>query len=323
SVPQLYGTTHTLFQYLLPSLGIGVKFAESDHPDAIRKLLDDKTKAVYCESVGNPAGNICDIEAVAEVAHAHGVPLVVDNTVATPILFRPIEWGADIVVHSLTKFMGGHGTTLGGAIVDSGKFPWGDYPERYPMFNQPDPSYHGLVYKDRFGPTAYIERARSCYQRTTGSVLPAMSAFLLLQGIETVALRVERHVENARRVAEFLRGDPRVEWVNYVGFDENQYYPLAQKYLGGKACSLLTFGIKGGFEAGTAFYNRLGLIKRLVNLGDAKSLACHPASTTHRQMKPDEQKKAGVLPEAIRLSIGIEHVDDIIADLDQALEAAA
>jgi O-acetylhomoserine (thiol)-lyase len=323
SVPQLYGTTHTLFQYLLPSLGITVKFAESDHPDAIRKLIDDKTKAVYCESIGNPAGNICDIEAVAEVAHAQGVPLVVDNTVATPILFRPIDYGADIVVHSLTKFMGGHGTTLGGAIVDSGKFPWGNYPERFPMFNEPDVSYHGLVYKDHFGPKAYIERARSCYQRTTGSVLPAMSAFLLLQGIETVALRVERHVENARKVAEFLRGDRRVEWVNYVGFEDNQYYPLAKKYLGGKAASLLTFGIRGGFAAGTAFYNKLGLFKRLVNLGDAKSLACHPASTTHRQMKPEEQKKAGVSPEAIRLSIGIEHIDDIIADLDQALEAAA
>jgi O-acetylhomoserine (thiol)-lyase len=320
SVPQLYGTTHTLFQYLLPSLGISVKFAESDHPHAIRKLLDDKTKAVYCESVGNPAGNICDIEAVAEVAHAHGVPLVVDNTVATPILFRPIEFGADIIVHSLTKFMGGHGTTLGGAIVDSGKFPWGDYPERFPMFNFPDVSYHGLVYKDHFGPGAYIARCRSVYQRTTGSVLSPMSAFLLLQGIETVALRVERHVENACKVAEFLRDDRRVEWVNYVGFEDNQYYPLAQKYLGGRACSLLTFGIRGGFEAGTAFYNRLGLIKRLVNLGDAKSLACHPASTTHRQMKPDEQRKAGVLPEMIRLSIGIEHIDDIIADLDQALD---
>ncbi|HEX3863759.1 MAG TPA: O-acetylhomoserine aminocarboxypropyltransferase/cysteine synthase family protein [Stellaceae bacterium] len=322
SVPQLYGTTHTLFQYLLPSLGVSVKFAESDHPEAIKALLDDKTKAVYCESVGNPAGNICDIEAVAAVAHAHGVPLVVDNTVATPILLRPIEYGADVVVHSLTKFMGGHGTTLGGAIVDSGKFPWGDYPERFPMFNKPDVSYHGLVYKDHFGPAAYAARCRTVFQRATGSVLSPMSAFLLLQGIETVALRVERHVENARKVAEFLRDDRRAEWVNYVGFEDNPYYPLACKYFGGKACSLLTFGIRGGFKAGTAFYNRLGLIKRLVNLGDAKSLACHPASTTHRQMKPEEQRKAGVMPEAIRLSIGIEHIDDIIADLDQALDAA-
>ncbi|HEX3954255.1 MAG TPA: O-acetylhomoserine aminocarboxypropyltransferase/cysteine synthase family protein [Stellaceae bacterium] len=322
SVPQLYGTTHTLFSHLFPSLGVTVRFAESDHPEAIRQLLDDKTKAVFCESVGNPAGNICDIEAVADVAHAHGVPLVVDNTVATPILLRPIEFGADIVVHSLTKFMGGHGTTLGGAIVDSGKFPWARYPDRFPMFSTPDESYHGLVFTEHFGPAAYIARCRSFYQRTTGSVLPAMSAFLLLQGIETVALRVERHVENARRVAEFLRDHRRVDWVNYVGFEDNQYHALARKYLDGKACSLMTFGIRGGFEAGTAFYNKLGLIKRLVNLGDAKSLACHPASTTHRQMKPDDQKKAGVSPEMIRLSIGIEHVDDIIADLDQALEGA-
>ena len=322
SVPQLYGTTHTLFAHILPKFGVKVRFAESDHPAAIGKLMDDDTRALFCESVGNPAGNICDVEALAKVAHEHGVPLVVDNTVATPILLRPIDFGADIIVHSLTKFMGGHGTTLGGAVVDSGRFPWREHAKRFPMFTEPDASYHGLVYTEHFGPVAYIARCRSVYQRTTGSVLSPMSAFLLLQGIETVALRVERQIENARRVAEFLRDDPRVAWVNYVGFPDNPYHPLAQKYLGGRACSLMTFGVRGGFTGGTKFYNALKLFKRLVNLGDAKSLACHPASTTHRQMSAEEQRQAGVQPETIRLSVGIEHVDDIIADLDQALNAA-
>ncbi len=323
SVPQIYGTTHTLFAHVLPSQGVSVRFAATDTPDAIERLIDDKTKAVFCESVGNPAGNVCDIEEMAAVAHAHGVPLIVDNTVATPILLKPIDYGADIVVHSLTKFMGGHGTTMGGIIVDSGRFPWKAHAERFPMLNKPDPSYHGLVYTEHFGNSAYIARCRSVYQRTTGAVLSPLSAFLLLQGIETVALRVERHVENARRVAEFLRRDPRVEWINYVGFPESPYHALAQKYFGGRACSLMTFGVRGGFEAGEKFYDALGLIKRLVNMGDAKSLACHPASTTHRQMSAPEQRNAGVTPEMIRLSIGIEHVDDIIADLDQALDAAA
>ncbi len=323
SVPQIYGTTHTLFAHVLPSQGVSVRFAATDTPDAIERLIDDKTKAVFCESVGNPAGNVCDIEEMAAVAHAHGVPLIVDNTVATPILLKPIDYGADIVVHSLTKFMGGHGTTMGGIIVDSGRFPWKAHAERFPMLNKPDPSYHGLVYTEHFGDSAYIARCRSVYQRTTGAVLSPLSAFLLLQGIETVALRVERHVENARRVAEFLRRDPRVEWINYVGFPESPYHALAQKYFGGRACSLMTFGVRGGFEAGEKFYDALGLIKRLVNMGDAKSLACHPASTTHRQMSAPEQRNAGVTPEMIRLSIGIEHVDDIIADLDQALDAAA
>ena len=321
SVPQLYGTTHTLFAHLLPNQGVTVRFAASERPDAIAKLIDDRTRAVYCESVGNPAGNICDIEALAGVAHDHGVPLIVDNTVATPILLRPIDYGADVVVHSLTKFMGGHGTTLGGAIVDSGRFPWKEHARRFPMFSQPDPSYHDLVYTDHYKEAAYIGRCRSVYQRTTGAVLPALSAFLLLQGVETVALRVERHVENGRRVAEFLRRDRRVAWVNYAGFPDNPYHALAQRYFGGRACSLLTFGVRGGFEAGKKFYDALTLIKRLVNMGDAKSLACHPASTTHRQMSEDEQRKAGVRPEMIRLSIGIEHADDIIADLEQALAA--
>jgi len=322
TVPQLYGTTHTLFSHLLPSFGIKVRFAKSDHPADIATLIDGDTRGVFCESVGNPAGNICDLQALAEVAHAAGVPLVVDNTVATPILLRPIDYGADIVVHSLTKFMGGHGTTLGGAIVDSGKFPWKNHADRFQQFCEPDASYHGLVYADHFGPSAYIARCRSVYQRTTGAVLSPLSAFLLLQGIETVALRVERHVENGRKVAEFLRDDPRVAWVNYTGFPDNPYHHLAEKYLGGRACSLMTFGVAGGYAGGTRFYDALKLVKRLVNLGDAKSLACHPASTTHRQMPAADQAKAGVTPEMIRLSVGIEHVDDIIADLDQALGKA-
>jgi O-acetylhomoserine (thiol)-lyase len=322
SVPQLYGTTYTLFAHILPSQGIGVRFAETDQPEAIEKLVDEGTRAIFCESVGNPAGNICDIEALAGVAKRHGVPLVVDNTVATPILLRPIDYGADIVLHSLTKFMGGHGTTMGGAIVDSGKFDWRAQARRFPMFNEPDASYHGLIYTEHFGKAAYIARCRSVYQRATGAVLSPLSAFLLLQGIETVALRVERHVENARRVAEFLRQHACVAWVNYTGFADNPYHALANKYLGGRSCSLLTFGIAGGLDAGKKFYDALGLFKRLVNMGDAKSLACHPASTTHRQMSAEEQQKAGVRPEMIRLSVGIEHIDDIIADLDQALAAS-
>jgi O-acetylhomoserine (thiol)-lyase len=277
---------------------------------------------LYCESVGNPAGNVSDIEALATVAHGHGIPLIVDNTVPTPILLRPIEFGADIVVHSLTKFLGGHGTTMGGIIVDSGRFPWAKHAPRFPMLTEPDESYHDLVYTEHFGDAAYIGRCRSVYQRTLGSVLSPLNAFLLLQGIESVALRMERHVENARKVAEFLRNDSRVEWVNYAGFETSPWFQLTQKYLSGRACSLLTFGICGGVTAGSRFYNALGLIKRVVNLGDSKSLACHPASTTHRQMTPGEQAKAGVLPEMIRLSIGIEHIDDILGDLDQALTVA-
>ncbi len=321
SVPQLYGTTHTLFAYLLPSQGVNVRFAESDHPEMMEALIDENTRAIFCESVGNPAGNICDIEGLADVAHRHGIPLIIDNTVATPILLRPIEHGADIVVHSLTKFMGGHGTTLGGAIVDSGNFPWKRHAERFPQFCQPDPSYHGLVYTDHFGKGAFLGRCRSVYQRTTGAVLSPLSAFLLMQGIETVALRVERHVENGKKVAEFLRNDPRVAWVKYAGFSDSPYRRLAEKYLGGHACSLMAVGITGGYAAAVKFHDALDLFTRLVNLGDAKSLACHPASTTHRQMSAEEQRSAGVLPEMIRLSIGIEHIDDILADLSQALDA--
>ena len=276
SVPQLYGTTHTLFAHILPRQGITVRFSETDQPADIEGLIDDKTRAVFCESVGNPAGNICDIEALAKVAHRHGVPLIVDNTVATPILLKPIEYGADIVIHSLTKFLGGHGTTIGGIIVDSGKFPWAEHRQRFPMMSEPEPSYHGLVYTERYGKAAYIARCRSVYQRTTGAILSPLNAFLLLQGIETVALRIDRHVQNAKIVAEFLRDDDKVEWVNYAGFPDSPYYRLARKYLGGRACSLLTFGVKGGFEGGRKFYDALKLVKRLVNIGDAKSLACHP-----------------------------------------------
>jgi O-acetylhomoserine (thiol)-lyase len=322
SVPQLYGTTHTLLAHILPRFGIKVKFGRSDSPEELESLIDGNTRALFCETVGNPAGNICDLEALAAIAQRARIPLVVDNTVPTPILMRPIEYGADIVVHSLTKFLGGHGTTLGGAIVDSGRFRWEQMGTRFPMFTEPDPSYHGLIYTKHYGDKAFVGRMRSVFQRTMGAVLSPFNAFLLMQGIETVALRVERHVENARRVAEFLRADARVESVSYVGFPDNPYYPLCQKYLGGRACSLLTFAIRGGYDAGTRFYDALKLFKRLVNLGDAKSLACHPASTTHRQMSPEEQRQAGIGPETIRLSVGIEHIDDIIADLDQALAAA-
>ncbi len=322
SLPQLYGATYTLLAHILPKQGIAGRFAESDHPDAVEKLIDENTRAVFCESVGNPAGNVADIEGLARVAHKHGVPLIVDNTVATPILLRPIEYGADVVVHSMTKFMGGHGTTLGGMIVDSGKFPWRDHPERFYMFSKPEIAYHGVVYTEHYGAAAYVARCRTVAQRNTGSTLSPFNGFLLLQGIETMALRVERHVENARKVAEFLRGHKRVAWVNYAGFPDSPLYPMAQRYLGSRPCSLLTFGVKGGFETGVKCFDALALFKRMVNMGDAKSLACHPASTTHRQLTPEEQLKAGVTPEMIRLSVGIEHIDDIIADLAQALDKA-
>ena len=321
--PQLYGTTHTLLAHTLKWHGIEARFAPSERAADIAPLIDETTRAVFCEFVGNPAGNICDVEALAEVSHSRGLPLLVDNTVATPILLRPIEYGADIVVHSLTKFMGGHGVAMGGAIVDSGRFNWRSQSSRFPMFCEPDDSYQGLVYADRFGAEAFIARARSVYQRTMGAVLAPMSAFLILQGIETVALRMERHVENAREVAHFLRGDPRVAWVEYVGFPDSPYHELARKYLDGRAPSLLTFGVKGGLDAAKAFYDALKLVKRLVNIGDTRTLCCHPASTTHRQMTPDEQRRAGVSAETIRLSVGLEHAQDIVEDLDQALDAVS
>lgn len=322
SVPQLYGTTHTLLAHILPNLGIKTRFAQNESPEAVGAQIDADTRAIYCETVGNPAGNISDIGALAEIARRNRIPLIVDNTVASPILCRPFEYGADIVVHSLTKFLGGHGTTLGGAIVDAGTFPWAEEPERFPMFSRPDESYHGLIYNEHFGRVAYLGRLRSVYLRTIGATLSPLSAFLLLQGIETVAVRIDRHVENARKVSEFLRNDHRVAWVNYAGFVDNPHYPLAERYLGGRVPSLLTFGVRGGYEAGVHFYDALKLIRRVVNLGDSKTLACHPASTTHRQMTIQEQLSAGVRPETIRLSIGIEHIHDIIGDLDQALTAS-
>ncbi|HVC01628.1 MAG TPA: O-acetylhomoserine aminocarboxypropyltransferase/cysteine synthase family protein [Steroidobacteraceae bacterium] len=323
SVPQLYGTTYTLFAHILPRQGVTVRFAPSDRGADIERLIDADTRAIFCESVGNPAGNVCDLGELAAMAHRHGIPLIVDNTVPSPLLVRPFEHGADVVVHSLTKFLGGHGTTLGGMVVDGGGFDWSAQAARFPMFTQPDDSYHGLIYTEHYGKAAFVGRCRSVYQRTMGAVLAPFNAFLLLQGIETIAVRIDRHVENGRRVADFLRADARVESVNYAGFADSPYHPLVQKYLGGRACSLLTFEIRGGLAAGERFYDALKLFKRLVNLGDAKSLACHPASTTHAQMSAAEQRVAGVGPGTIRLSVGIEHIDDILEDLGQALAAAA
>ncbi|BDR14401.1 O-acetylhomoserine aminocarboxypropyltransferase/cysteine synthase [Vibrio sp. STUT-A11] len=321
STPQLYGGTYTLFAHMLPNQGIQVKFAKDDKPESLAELIDENTKAVYCESIGNPAGNIIDLERVADLAHAQGVPVIVDNTVATPVLCKPIEFGADIVVHSLTKYVGGHGTTLGGVIVDSGKFPWALHSKRFPVFNQPEPSYHGVVYTEAFGEAAFIGRARTVPLRNTGSALSPMNAFMLMQGLETLSLRMERHTENALKVAEYLNQHEKVSWVSYAGLPESEHHELAQKYMKGKPSAILSFGLKDGYEAGVRFYDALKIFKRLVNIGDAKSLACHPASTTHRQLSEAEQKQAGVSPEMIRLSVGIEHIDDILADLEQALNA--
>ena len=321
STPQLYGGTYTLFAHMLPNQGIEVRFAKDDKPESLAALIDEKTKAVYCESIGNPAGNIIDLERVAELAHAQGVPVIVDNTVATPVLCKPIDFGADIVVHSLTKYVGGHGTTLGGVIVDSGKFPWAQHKDRFPVFNQPEPSYHGVVYTEAFGEAAFIGRARTVPLRNTGAALSPMNAFMLMQGLETLSLRMERHTESALKVAEYLKQHEKVSWVSYAGLPDSEFYPLAEKYMQGKPSAILSFGLKDGYEAGVRFYDALQIFKRLVNIGDAKSLACHPASTTHRQLSEAEQKQAGVSPEMIRLSVGIEHIDDILADLEQALSA--
>ena len=321
STPQLYGGTYTLFAHMLPNQGIEVRFAKDDKPESLAALIDEKTKAVYCESIGNPAGNIIDLARVAELAHAQGVPVIVDNTVATPVLCKPIDFGADIVVHSLTKYVGGHGTTLGGVIVDSGKFPWAEHKDRFPVFNQPEPSYHGVVYTEAFGEAAFIGRARTVPLRNTGAALSPMNAFMLMQGLETLSLRMERHTENALKVAEYLQQHEKVSWVSYAGLPTSEFYPLAEKYMQGKPSAILSFGLKDGYEAGVRFYDALQIFKRLVNIGDAKSLACHPASTTHRQLSEAEQKQAGVSPEMIRLSVGIEHIDDILADLEQALSA--
>ncbi len=322
SISKLYGGSYNLFAHTFPKQGIEVRMADHNDLDALASLIDEKTKAVFCESIGNPLGNVVDIKALTDVAHAHGVPLIVDNTVPTPILLKPIELGADIVVHALTKYINGHGNSIGGAIIDSGNFPWAEHKERFPMLNTPDPSYHGVVYTEALGKAAYIGRARVVPLRNTGAAISPMNAFLMLQGLETLSLRMERHCENTQAVAEFLESHEKVSWVNYAGLPSSPDYELAQRQLGGKASGILSFGIKGGQEAGAKFIDALQMILRLVNIGDAKSLACHPASTTHRQLSDDELAKAGVSRDMIRLSIGIEHIDDIIADLSQALEAA-
>lgn len=320
SVSTLYGGTYNLFAHTFPRQGLTVKFAPHNDIDALEALIDDRTKAVFCESIGNPAGNIIDIQALADAAHRHGVPLIVDNTVASPALCRPFEYGADIVVHSLTKYMGGHGTTIAGAVVDSGKFPWADHKDRFPMMSQPDESYHGVVYTEAFGPAAFIGRCRVVPLRNMGAALSPFNAFLVLQGIETLPLRMERHTQNALHVARFLDAHEHVSWVRYAGLADHPDHALAQKYMNGAPAAILSFGIKGGFDAGARFIDALNLVLRLVNIGDAKSLACHPASTTHRQLSPEELAAAGVGQDMVRLSIGIEHIDDIIADLDQALK---
>lgn len=319
SVPLLYGGTYTLFAHMLPKQGIEVRFAKDDQPESIAALIDDKTVAVFCETIGNPAGNIVDIEALAAVAHAHGVPLIIDNTVATPVITKPINYGADIVVHSLTKYIGGHGTSLGGMIVDSGKFPWAQHAARFPMLNTPEAAYHGVVYTEALGAAAFIGRARTVPLRNTGSAISPFNAFLILQGLETLPLRMERHCQNALAVAQYLEQHPQVAWVHYAGLPSSRYHALAQKYTAGKPSALLSFGIHGGYESGVKFYDALKLFKRLVNIGDAKSLASHPASTTHRQLSEQELASAGVTQDTIRLCVGIEHINDILADLEQAL----
>ncbi|MQA37885.1 bifunctional O-acetylhomoserine aminocarboxypropyltransferase/cysteine synthase [Rugamonas aquatica] len=321
SASALYGGTYNLFAHTLPQFGITTRFADARDPSSFEALIDERTKAVFIESIGNPLGNITDIEAIAAIAHKHGVPLIVDNTVATPYLLRPFEHGADIVVHSLTKYLGGHGNSIGGAIVDSGKFPWAEHKQRFKRLNEPDVSYHGVVYTEALGPAAYIGRARVVPLRNTGAAISPFNAFLILQGIETLALRMERITENARKVAQFLSTHAKVKWVNYAGLEDHRDHALAKKYLGGRPSGVLTFGVEGGVEGGARFQDALQLFTRLVNIGDAKSLACHPASTTHRQLNEEELAKAGVTVDTVRLSIGIEHSDDLLADLAQALAA--
>lgn len=321
SAATLYGGTYNLFAHTLPQFGITTRFADARDPATFEGLIDERTKAIFIESIGNPLGNITDIAQIAEIAHRHGVPLIVDNTVATPYLLRPFEHGADIVVHSLTKYLGGHGNSLGGAIVDSGKFPWAEHKQRFKRLNEPDVSYHGVVYTEALGPAAYIGRARVVPLRNTGAAISPFNAFLILQGIETLALRMDRITDNTLKVAQFLSGHAKVKWVNYAGLEQHRDYALALKYLGGKPSGVLTFGVEGGVEGGARFQDALRLFTRLVNIGDAKSLACHPASTTHRQLNEEELAKAGVTVDTVRLLIGIEHIDDLLADLDQALAA--
>jgi O-acetylhomoserine (thiol)-lyase len=326
SAATLYGGTYNLFAHTFPQYGIDVRFADHRDPASFEPLIDARTKAIYCESVGNPLGNITDFEKLAEIAHRHGVPLIVDNTVPSPYLCRPIEHGADIVVHSLTKYIGGHGNSIGGIIVDSGKFPWAEHKQKFKRLNEPDVSYHGVVYTEALGPAAFIGRARVVPLRNMGAAISPFNAFLILQGAETLALRMDRICDNTLKIAQFLQKHPKVNWVNYAGLPDHQDHALVQKYMGGKASGILTFGVKGadgdGLAAGGRFQDALQLFTRLVNIGDAKSLACHPASTTHRQLSPAELAKAGVSTDMIRLSVGIEHIDDLLADLEQALKAA-
>ena len=322
STNQLYGGTYNLFAHSFPQQGLNVKMVDGGDFKAIDAAIDDNTKALYCESIGNPLGNIIDLKELADIAHKHGIPLIVDNTVPTPYLCRPIDFGADIVIHSLTKYMGGHGTTIGGAIVDSGKFDWAKEPKKYPMLNEPDPSYHGVVYTEALGPAAFIGRCRVVPLRNTGAALSPHSAFQIMQGLETLGLRIKQHCENALTLAKYLENHDRVEWVNYAALPNDKYNSLCKKITDGKASGIISFGIKGGIKAGTKFIDALQMILRLVNIGDAKSLACHPASTTHRQLSPEELALAGVSEDMIRISVGIEHIDDIISDVEQALEAS-
>ena len=321
SASTLYGGTYNLFAHTFPQMGIEVRFADSREPASFAKLIDARTKAVFCESIGNPLGNVTDLAALAALAHAHGVPLIVDNTVPSPYLCRPFEHGADIVVHSLTKYLGGHGTTIGGIIVDSGKFPWAEHKQRFKRLNEPDVSYHGVVYTEALGAAAYIGRARVVPLRNMGAALSPLAAFQILQGIETLALRMDRICDNALAVAKHLKAHAKVAWVNYAGLSDHADHALVQKYMAGRASGITSFGLKASdsLEAGARFQDALKLFTRLVNIGDAKSLACHPASTTHRQLNASELAKAGVKPDMVRLSLGIEHIDDLLEDLDQAL----
>jgi O-acetylhomoserine (thiol)-lyase len=322
SVPQLYGATYTYFAHVLPRFGIETRFAPDDSPRSIGALIDGRTKAVFCETVGNPAGNVIDLEAVAEVAHERGVPVIADNTVATPLLLKPIGYGADVVIHSLTKFIGGHGTTLGGIIIDAGRFPWAEHPERFPALIEPEPAFHGVRYSTQFADAPYITRCRTVGLRNTGASLSPFNAFLHLQGLETLAVRLPRHESNTRAVAAHLASHPRVSTVSFLGRADNPYHQLAQRYLGDRVPSIMTFTVQGGRDAGIAVFDRVTLFKRLLNMGDAKSLITHPASTTHRQLTPNELGRAGITPDMLRLSIGLEHPDDLTEDLDQALAAA-
>jgi O-acetylhomoserine (thiol)-lyase len=320
STSQLYGGTYNLFAHTFPQQGIDVRMTSHDDYAGLEELIDDRTRGIFCESIGNPAGNIVDLEKLAEIAHRHGVPLIVDNTVATPYLCKPFQFGADIVIHSLTKYIGGHGTTVGGIIIDSGKFDWASNSNRFPMFNQPDPSYHGVTYTEAFGAAAFIGRCRVVPLRNTGAALAPHSAFLILQGLETLGLRMQRHCENATKVAQHLQQHPKVEQVNYAALKDSPFHSACNKICQGQASGILSFDIKGGSAAGSQFIDALQMILRLVNIGDAKSLACHPASTTHRQLSPAELQSAGVSESLVRISVGIEHIDDIIADIDQALD---